>query len=340
MDRFGFDPPDLEHDEVAAIASERYGLTGDMQRLRGERSHNTLFTERDGSRFVLKVASASESFDGIDFRAQALVHLERRAPHLPVARMVPSVDGELVPIAERSGKQHAMRLVTFLPGVTFDDDAVVSGAGLRSIGRLVGALSEALADFAHAVDGSFMPWDLANGLILDADLWTDLRPDARTLLAPVRDRLVAALVTMQELPRQVIHNDAHAGNLLRASVSSERVTGLIDFGDLVRTVTAADLGVTGANLVPQQADPIASLGALVAGFQEHRPLSPAEREAVPDLILCRLALSTLMTDHQIAGAPHIADAVLAERPRLLANLARWCSIDRSEAQDVLEAVSA
>ena len=143
---------------------------------------------------------------------------------------------------------------------------------------------------------------------------------------------------MQRLPRQIIHNDAHAGNLLRSDSASDLVTGVIDFGDLVHTVTVADLGVSGANLVPHQADPIAALAALAAGFHAHRPLVDAEISALPELVLCRLALSTLLVEHQISNAPHIADAVAAERPGLLANLERWLAIDPQRAAERIQEV--
>ena len=335
MDLFGFDPPALDDAEVARVALERYGIAGTQQRLRGERSHNTLFTTEDGRQLTLKVASASDPWTTIDFHAQALRHLERVAPELPVARMVPSLDGELVPVLDRGGAQHPVRLVTFLPGVTFDEDAPISDVGLFGIGRLIGSLSAALAEFEHAADDWFMPWDIGNGLILDPDLWAGLGADARTLLTAARARLERVPTTMAALPRQVIHNDAHAGNLLRPGPDTHEVTGVIDFGDLVRTATAADLGVSGANLAPQQADPVGALTALVSGFHTRRHLSDDELAAVPELVSARLALSMLFTDHQIRSAPHIADAVAAERPRLIANVERWLAIDPECIRDAI-----
>ena len=336
MDLFRFDPPALTELEVAQVARERYDLTGRMQRLRGERSHNTLFTTDAGRQFVLKIASPGEGRATIDFHAAALAHIERVAPELPVARMVPSIDGEVVPVLVHEGRPHSMRLVTFLPGVTFEDDQQISLVGLRLIGSLVGALSAALAEFTHPAADHFMPWDIANGLIVDPELWSALGDDARHVLSPARPRLEAITDRMAMLPRQIIHNDGHAGNLLRSDHTSDTVTGVIDFGDLVHTVTVADLGVSGANLIPHQADPVSGLAELTAGFHEHRPLSDDELVALPDLVLARLALSTLLVEYQISHAPHIADAVAAERPGLLANVARWLAIDPAEVTDRIE----
>ncbi|HEY5663572.1 MAG TPA: phosphotransferase [Ilumatobacter sp.] len=331
MDLFRFDPPTLTVDDALAIAAERYGVTGTGIRLRGERSHNTLITSPDGRRFVLKIASPSEPPATIDLHARALVHLERRAPELPVARMVAALGGELVPELVHAGRSHRMRLVTYLAGVTFDDHQTISIQGLRAIGELMGALSAALRDFEHPAAGDFMPWDIANGLIVDDELWDALGADARTVLEPARPHLESALAGMAHLPRQIIHNDGHAGNLLRVDRASDRVTGVIDFGDLVHTITVADLAVSGANLAPSQADPVAALAALTAGFRARRDLTDDEIEALPHLVLCRLALSTLLIEHQIHHAPHISEAVRAERPGLLRNVATWLAVDARRA---------
>ncbi|MEO6651697.1 MAG: phosphotransferase [Ilumatobacteraceae bacterium] len=335
MDLFAFDPPEIDPDEIVEIAARFYGVTGGLTRLRGERSHNTLIAAADGTEYVLKIASTNEPIDTVRMHAAALIHLEREAEHLPVARIVRSVDGDAVPVLERADRTHAMRLVTHLPGVTFGDRDPISTGGLRSIGALVGAVSAALADFDHPSARHFVAWDIASGLIDDAELWDALAPDAALALAPARSRLDAATVAMRHLPRQVIHNDGHAGNLLRSDNGSDRVTGIIDFGDLVHTITVADLAVAGANLALHQADPVAALVAIVDGFRSVRAVSGAELSALPDLVLCRLVLSTLLIEHQIAHAPHIAGAVAAERPGLLADVERWLSFDPDQVIDEL-----
>ncbi len=327
MDLFAFDPPQIELAEISAIAREFYGIDGTPTRLRGERSHNTLIDVPNGDGFVLKIASASEDFDTIAMHAAALVHLERAAPSLPVARMVPSIDGTIVPRLERDGRTHAMRLVTHLPGEPFGDDPQLSLESLRTIGVLVGRVSTALSTFDHPSASHFMAWDIANGLVLDDELWAGLGADAIAVLTPGRPRLSEALQVMSTLPRQVIHNDGHGGNLLRSGPASDLVTGIIDFGDLVHTVTIADLAVSAANLTPHQHDPIEALVALVDGFRSVRDVSIAEVHALPDLVLCRLTLSTLLVEHQIVHAPHIAEAVGQERPALLAAVARWLEFD-------------
>ena len=49
------------------------------------------------------------------------------------------------------------------------------------------------------------------------------------------------LMALRNLPSQVIHNDAHYGNLLCATNNPEQLTGVIDFGDIIKRPLVVDL---------------------------------------------------------------------------------------------------
>lgn len=336
MDLFRFDPPDPPDDVVRQIANDLYGVTGALVRLRGERSHNTRFTTPDGDEFVLRIASASEPAAMIDCHARALVHVERVDPSLPIPRMLVARNGQLVPAVELDGLSHRVRLETYLPGVTLYDGQPVSPASLSMIGALLGGVAVALAEFDHPAAWGFMPWDIANGLVLDDALNHALAADAASLTTRARPRIDAAVATMLRLPRQIIHNDGHTGNLLRTDESSDQVTGLIDFGDMVHTVTVADIAVAGASLAPHQSEPEAALAALSAGYHTRRALARDEVRAIPDLVLARLVLSTLLVEYQLTHAPHMVEHVAPERPGTHAALERWLDVDPNRAADTIE----
>ena len=57
------------------------------------------------------------------------------------------------------------------------------------------------------------------------------------------------------------------------------------------------------------------------GGVPRRPLAADEVEAIPDLVLARLVLSTLLVEYQLANVPHLAPHVAVERPLTLAALA-------------------
>lgn len=324
---FGFDPPELEVDEALAVAAEHWHLVGTAHRLRGERSHNTRITGADGRAWTLQVQSASEDPDVIDLQTRAMHHLEHAAPDVPVPRVVPTRDGALLATVEIRGRIHLARLVTFLPGTTFDGAGPLPLDAYAGIGRLIGRIAIGLTDFEHPVAGHFMPWDIANGLVVDEALRRHLGASSIAALASVEERLHDIVGTMRTLPRRTIHNDGHAGNLLRRDDSSHEVTGVIDFGDLVHTVTAADVAIIAESFAPDHPDPAGVVAAVTAAYHAELPLGEDEIAAVPELVLARTALNVLLAEYQIRHAPHLAPHATANLPDVVERLVRWHRLD-------------
>jgi hydroxylysine kinase len=327
VDMFRFDPPQLDVDEALQFAHDRWGIDGTGRRLPGERSFNTLVTTPAGRQVVLKIQSASEDPATIDLHARALLHVAQRAPDLPVARMLPTTDGELVPGLSIGGRIHPTRMVTFLPGQDFDGISVVSEPALHAIGSLIGDLSAALADFEHPAAGGFMAWDLANGLVVDTAMRRGVGAESARVLARADDRLRRAVDLMPSLPRQIIHNDGHAGNLLRPHAESEAVCGVIDFGDVVHTIRVADVAIAAESFAPASADPAGVLAAITAGYQSRRPLTDDELAAIPDLVMVRLALTVVLLEHQIAAVPHLAERATRHLPEIVRSADGWLDLE-------------
>jgi hydroxylysine kinase len=336
-DDFGsaFNPPALSQADCAAIAREHFGVTGTFSALRGEREQNMRVRTSEGDDFVLKLAPLDDA-PAIDFQCAALEHIAQVAPELSVPRVVRSNHGMLhVVLSSWSSGPILARLLTFLPGQTFDAAGRVSTPCLHGVGEVQARLANALADFDHHAADAPMPWALDSGSLSEAVLWDGLDADSRALAEPCRQRVEDATRRMLELPRQIIHNDAHRGNLLHTDGDAERVAGVIDFGDLVRSTTVADLGISGASFLGDQADPVAGLIALTLGYHRTRRLAAGEVELVSELVLCRMVLSALMTDYQRRHSPHIAAEVDAERPAILSSLRTWISIDPGHALERL-----
>lgn len=324
---FGFDPPELRLDAAAAIAAEHWGVTGTARRVRGERSNNTVITHPDGRAWTLQVQSASEDPAVIDLQTRAMQHLERSAPDVPVPRVVATVAGAVHAEVEVAGRSHLARLVTHLPGTTFEPSAPLPDEAYRRIGGIVGRIAAGLTDFDHPAAAHFMPWDIANGLVVDPALRADLATSSLAALQVVDDRLGAVVTTMTALPRRTIHNDGHADNLLRPDVTSHQVSGVIDFGDLVWTVTAADVAIIAESFAPGHPDPAAVVAAATAGYHAELPLGDAEIAAIPELVLVRTALNVLLVEHQIRHAPHLAGSAAASLPGVVHRLLEWNRLD-------------
>jgi Ser/Thr protein kinase RdoA (MazF antagonist) len=333
---FAFDPPDLSSGEVAAILAEHWGIVAPNRPLRGERSHNSAVVVDGVERYVLHVVSASERPEVVELQTSALQHIEQVAPTVATPRVVPTREGSAMAAIERAGTTHLTRLLTFLPGVAFDPGLHLPDAAYRAIGGMLGAVAAALDGLAHPAAEHFMPWDIANGLIVDRDLRREVHDrDVVDFVAGLDDRLVAIAETMRTLPRMLIHNDGHAGNLMRSDARSMTVSGLIDFGDVVTTVVAADVAIAAESFATDHPDPGRVLAELAAGFHAHVPLSDAEIDALPELVLARAALGVLLAEHQVRHAPHLAaeeEPLMRDR---MVRTARWAELDPARLADAV-----
>jgi homoserine kinase type II len=134
-------------------------------------------------------------------------------------------------------------------------------------------------------------------------------PDLAALVA--RELPLLAAGWPQDLPRSVIHADLFPDNVL---MLGERVTGLIDFYFACTDMTAYDLAVTHAawcfNAEGRAFRPELST-ALIEGYQSVRPLSAAEREALPMLARGAAMRFTLSRAYDWLNTP--ADALVTRK---------------------------
>lgn len=330
---FELGPPELPPEIVIDTARRHFGVVGEPRRLAGERDLNLLFGRGAEAR-LLKVSSADELDVVVDLQIEALLHLEARAPELTVPRVVRTLDGATSARVEALGESHAVRMLTFVEGEPFDGDRTVDDDTLASVGRVVGRLAAALADFNHGGADHFLLWDISNGVLGEDSLWETLGPDVRDLAAGQRRRLVEeTLPGLASQRSQVIHNDAHGGNVLRRPGSHE-VSGVIDFGDTVRAPLINDLAICASGFIRNDAlTAIEAVAALARGFHGVNPLVPSEIDLLYDAVLARLVLTMLLFDHQIERETGHARYCHQARPGALVDLADWLGHDRVAATE-------
>ncbi len=236
------------------------------------------------ARFILTMYEQRTNVEELPFFLGLLDHLA--AQGCPVPRTIHDRDNR--PFRFHEGK--ALALIEFLPGVSVD-------APVPAQARAVG---EALAQ-VHIAAASF-PATRANGLALadwqalalacGSDGFETIHPELARLVDRELDTL--AMHWPQDLPRSVIHADLFPDNVL---MLGDRVTGLIDFYFACTDVTAYDVAVTHAawcfDADGRRFDTALS-AALLAGYDAVRPLSPAERAALP-LLAQGAAMRFLMT---------------------------------------------
>lgn len=280
----------LDEADALRVAETTYGLVAaSAERLETERDDSFAIRTSDDGRFVLKVAHPADSVRELDFQTRALEFARGSDPDLPLQRIIPAADGSLVPtLPDHHGR--IARLFDWMPGELLRN-ASPNVDQLRMLGETLGRLTTALDGFTNPASERPFAWDLSQFAKLNR--LSNRYPTDETREA--FDRFARSIEpTLPDLPRQVIHNDFNTGNVLVDPTSSGFVTGVIDFGDAIRTIRVADVAIAlSYQLVPLHLS-WESAQPFLDGYETQVALIPAERAVLRELVICRLAQRILI----------------------------------------------
>jgi 4-aminobutyrate aminotransferase-like enzyme/Ser/Thr protein kinase RdoA (MazF antagonist)/murein DD-endopeptidase MepM/ murein hydrolase activator NlpD len=299
--------PQFDTDWAEALAAREFQVVGHAASLPSERDQNFRITTAGGASFVLKIANATESREIQTFQNAALEHLAERRPELAVPRVCRSASREAILTATGSGgRQHLVRMLTWVPGAVLAEVRPHSGGLLASLGRRVAESNLAFEGFSHVAMHRPLPWNLLGTPWIAREVGRFEDAHRQALIERVVARFAAVVAPrLEQLRQQVIHNDWNDYNVIVTSepVASREVVGVVDFGDMVWSPVVADLAVACTYAMLGKPDPLAAAAAVVGGFHRVLPLEDDEREVLLDLIRSRLAISVTMSACQSAAAP-------------------------------------
>jgi hydroxylysine kinase len=296
-------------ERAIALVREHYGVETRAARLTGERDENFKLSAADGAEYVLKIANAAEQPAVTDLPTAALLHLESIDPGLPCPRVLRERrGGTQVRFAAENGHQRTARVLTYLPGKLLVT-AVRSERQRAACGRIGARLSTALRTFEHPAAHRAVVWDVRHAAQVRRLL--EQLPDlpCRQAAADLLGRIVP--VVESQLPRlrqQVVHNDLNPRNILVDPADEERVTGVIDFGDITHTALIADLAVAAAELIPEDC-PARSGRARAAvldiarAYHERLPLLQQELAVLGTLVAARLLANVVVHEWHLHHNP-------------------------------------
>ena len=285
--------PKLDVDDVKELVLAQYGIEGDFDALNSERDQNFCIAVGGENRFVFKISNVSELAGSIDFQVSAMSHILTQNPGLPIPQIVPNkLDQDYSNATFRGGQQHIVHMLRYVAGVPVGDlDNPPSAATRRRIGQLIANTDIALRGFFHPAADQDHPWGVAKCARFASLIHHIDDGPGRKLIEGVLQHTEAEVIpALSRLRHQVIHQDAHDGNVLVSADDSTQVCGLIDFGDMLYGSIAAEVAVAGYSVIEK---PDASLDALcdvVHGFDAVLPLSEGEIDLVFDLICIRHAI--------------------------------------------------
>jgi hydroxylysine kinase len=323
-------------EEISQFIRLHYGVCGVLAKLGSERDENYRITLADGSQRLFKLTHVLEDPALVDFQTQALLHLAAVAPDLPVPRLLRSLSGDIELSALGSdGCSRRARMFTFLAGAPLSGFPR-SAAQAARLGVLAAQLDAALASFHHPAAGHEFLWDIQHAARTRELLTHTPSAADRDLCERTLDRFERGLAReLGGFRAQVIHNDLNPHNLLVDPANPDELTGIIDFGDMVRAPLADEAAVASAYLLTASPAPLGTVPEFVAAYHSIVPFRASEIAALPELIALRHAITILITNWRAARYPDNRDYILRNQHHAVAGLQKLSSLPEAAVHERL-----
>lgn len=329
-------PPVLSETEAESLAKTQFGVVGTASRLTSERDANFRLKTASGVSYVLKIANPAEDPLVTNLQTKALLHIAAIDSDLPVQRIHLTLDGAPeYGLPDGTGRHMIVRLFSYLEGEPLHQ-VERTPALRRNLGASLARLGLALRGFFHPAAGHDLLWDIKNA----GRMWELLsfieEPSRRALVELVLTRFDDHVTpALPRLRAQIVHNDLNPYNVLVHAQDHSRVTGILDFGDMVHTSLINDLAVAASYQLSMQGDPLADAGDFIAAYHAVTPLEPIEIDLLYDLIGARLATTATITSWRAACHPENRAYILRNAPRAWAGLQAFAALPRAQAQERL-----
>jgi 4-aminobutyrate aminotransferase-like enzyme/thiamine kinase-like enzyme len=182
-----------------------------------------------------------------------------------------------------------------------------------SFGNFLAKLDKELLEMNDPVIAArHMEWDVQHFL--------DLHSKSKCITDPSLRKLVDyyfvqykefVFPKLHQLRKSIIHNDANDWNVL---VQNGKVSGLIDFGDMVYAPLIQELAVAISYAMFEKDDPIKWAAYIISGYHEILPLEEKELELMYYLIAARLCMSVILSSEGIQNNPKNEYLLISQKP--------------------------
>lgn len=323
---------------VKSLLERHYDLDGRLQPLATEKD-DTFRLRTDSTDHLVKVSPPDEAQAVVGLQTAAMRFLEGAAPELPVQRVNLTVDGrDHVVIVTDDSRPRVLRVFDFVEGAVWAQRHPDS-EHLAKVGEMLGRVDVALEAFGHPADQRGLVWDIRHFHELTGLVEHTPNAEHRRLAEEVFRLFEATIVPrLTDLETQVIHGDYSPYNVVVDEQSDDYVTGVIDFGDTLRSALIFDPAVAVANLVgraPEQ--PWRDACVFVVGYERARPIRARELPLLPVAALARLTLRALMTNWRAERVPERRDYLLAHAKDDWINVERGIAVPMADVMTQLRA---
>jgi len=302
--------PNFTNSEIIQLLAQHYQLSGKLKKLAGYCDQNFLLNTCEQVHYIVKIAQANETRIELEMQNSAMAHLSEKGCSVPHA-INNKHNEDITTVINKQNMSFCLRVLTFIPGQFYaESNSQNHNQTLWSdLGSFIASIDLALADFEHPGAYRYLDWDLAQGYRVCMSKKQLLNSEQVSI---VDSFLILyqnqTMPVLSQLPQAVIHNDANDYNILIDSIENpQKITGLIDFGDMVYSHRVNELAITCAYaLMGEKCDSedlLSTFKTIVKAYHNVSPLIDVELEVLYSLVALRLCTTVCNSALAIAQQP-------------------------------------
>ena len=321
---------------IQHFANDLFGISAKAKKLVGFEDLNYYLKTENGEEYILKIASHEEHRESLEMQNQAMFHLEKKNTTLQFPKVILNKKGESITvIKDGKGQERLLRLLTWVPGKLWFNTNPHSENLLENFGQVCAKMSDLLRDFDHPAAHREYIWDVSQTAQI-VDYFHVIENEKQQEIANYFFKLFKnkALPKLSNLRKSICHNDLNDYNVLvNSDLENLKVSGVIDFGDLIYTNTINELAIGIAYAILDKPDPLFAAAFIVKGYHEKCPLQEEELEILFPLIAARLLTSATFSAVGKKENPENEYLQISEKPawnllekllNISPNLAHYC----------------
>ena len=276
-------------ERAAQLVKIYYGLEAKARTLSGEYDYNYLLIAGDDSRYIFKISGNDDQYEFLDAQVKIINHLSQTELARQFNQYVKNKNGQELTQYAEEGKVYQLRLLTYLEGDFWINLKERSDSLHCDLGNFLGKMDRALQGFSHPAMHRKYLWDISRAADANKKLHYIKSHERRRIAGYFLLQFeTEVLPHISSLRYAYAHHDANDTNVL---VKDNKISGLIDFGDMVYTALINNVAVACTYAMMNHHDPLKAATLVVKGYHEAYPLTEQELDLLYYLVASRLCIS-------------------------------------------------
>ncbi|NOR75113.1 MAG: phosphotransferase [Draconibacterium sp.] len=292
--------------------------------------------ENNSEKYILKVyPDKKEEVDLAEAENEVLLHLQKNK-NKKFPNPVKNSNNKLLTTFKENNTVKIARLLTYLEG-EFLGDAKHSVQLFRSFGKFLAEMDLQLKDFQnYVIEARHLKWDLQHFLLNEEYVKCITNTSDRKIAAYFFQQFKENVIpVLPKLRKQIIHDDANEWNTL---VQNNRISGIIDFGDVCYSQLINELAIALAYSLLGKKDPIKWAIIIISEYHKTLPLEEKEIDILYWLIAARLCTTASNSAYERIQRPENTYIQISEKPAWEL-LKIWVTINPIHARNEFRKVS-